>query len=368
MASASNANNTGRPLGPLGADPVESGQEDRIDTAPLLGSSAGDTLLDWVPFEELYITLVTQACERLALVLGPRYGHYILTVILQALPRTDPRENEETLPVIERLREGDLAVLNDTLFFDWEEMSAEFANLFAFARHGTGGRATLPESRAEIEALLQHFRRFVADPGIKAALPSGFEWFVDTLGAAEARWAIDRGWPAVPNDLAALAGVKPKTIANLVAARQIPTDAQGNISAADALRYLERRKDFIRSTWQKMLSVEVSTEIATVAAALLEQVFVPVDADGNAFLPSLARRGRDGSLRYAIGEKASPEYTEDYWQALERLAQMPTPRWRRPSPSGHGGWGLVSAQDGWRRFARADLERMIAAARNGQES
>jgi hypothetical protein len=34
--------------------------------------------------------------------------------------------------------------------------------------------------------------------------------------------------------------------------------------------------------------------------------------------------------------------------------------------SGHGGWGLVSAQDGWRRFAPSDLQRMIEAIRSKQ--
>lgn len=86
---------------------------------------------------------------------------------------------------------------------------------------------------------------------------------------------------------------------------------------------------------------------------------------GYALLPSLARRGRDGSLRDAIGAKSNPDYVEDYWEALDRLARMPTPRWQRPPAFGKGGWSLVSAQDGWRRFARADLERMAEAVRKG---
>jgi hypothetical protein len=155
--------------------------------------------------------------------------------------------------------------------------------------------------------------------------------------------------------------VKPKTIDNLIAARQIPTNAQGRVSAADALRYLERRKSFVRSTWQDPQPGKGLIEPAPAQPDLPEQMFVPVDNEGNAFLPSLARRSRDGSLHYAIGEKADPEYIEDYWQALDRLARMLTPRWRRPNASGQGGWGLVSAQEGWRRYSRATLERMIEA-------
>ena len=93
---------------------------------------------------------------------------------------------------------------------------------------------------------------------------------------------------------------------------------------------------------------------------LAEQIFVPIDDDGGPFLPSMARRGRDGQSRYIIGDKSAPRYVEDYWEALAELATMSAPRWRRP-PTGTGGWSLVTAQDGWRRFARADLQRMVDA-------
>lgn len=43
-----------------------------------------------------------------------------------------------------------------------------------------------------------------------------------------------------------------------------------------------------------------------------EQVFVPVDNDGNPFLPSVARRRRNGDLHYAIGAENNPEYVGDY--------------------------------------------------------
>jgi hypothetical protein len=232
--------------------------------------------------------------------------------------------------------------------------------------YGYGRGSDPEESRRDIEGLLVHFRCVVADAGLRAAAGDDAEWLTDTLAAAEARWAIDHGRPLLPDGLAALAGVKPKTIANQLAARELSTDGGGHIPAAEALRYLERRKDFVRSTWQD--AVEEQTETETPAPRiLLEQVFVPVDGEGSPFLPSLARRGRDGVPRYAIGSKADPEYVEDYWEALDQLARMPTPRWRRPPASGKGGWGLVSAQDGWKRFARTDLERMVAATRAGGE-
>ncbi len=340
-------------------------EEERVHTAPALGSDGGDTLIDEVPYDHLYRALVTYAFQQLLLVKGPEAGPLYLADGLTKLPRRQSAETEETLPIIRRLRAGDITVLEDEWdFFDWDEIAADFNRFFVFARHGEWPRYEPGDSHTEIEFWLTHFRKVVADPSIKAAQIPHFEWLTDTLAAAEGRWAIDHGRSVAPDDLAALAGVKLKTVANLIAAGQVPTDADGRVPAAEAFRYVERRKNFARSSWQAPVVSNAPTGYAVEQRALPEQVFVPVDGEGNAFLPSLARRSRDGGLRYAIGEKADPEYVEDYWQALERLARMPTPRWRRPNASGKGGWGLVSAQEGWRRFARVDLERMVTAARD----
>lgn len=103
----------------------------------------------------------------------------------------------------------------------------------------------------------------------------------------EARWAVDHGKSVAPDHLAALAGVKPKTIANLLAARESSTDADCRIPAAEALRYLERREGFVRSNWQYPMQPSM-TPVTEGAEGLREQVFVPVDGDGNSFLPSVA--------------------------------------------------------------------------------
>ena len=144
------------------------------------------------------------------------------------------------------------------------------------------------DSRVDIERIILHFRRLVADPGVRAIVSSGFEWFSDTLAAAEARWGIDNGRSVMPDTLAALAGVKPKTLANLIAAGHLGTDGSGHISAAEALQYLSKRKGFIQSSWQIENSMPTTILEDT---SLQEQVFIPVDADGGPFLPSLARRG-----------------------------------------------------------------------------
>jgi|GEM_PF-1751045 len=310
--------------------------------------------------EGLQLALVEHGLAQLMLTLGPRYGRTAVSRVLEAVIASMPEAGDDE-DVRRRIREGDVSLLHEvSVDLDWQDLSSEIAHLVAFARYGYGRHLDPERSRAEIEDLLVHFRRVVSDAGIRAAAGENAEWLVDTLLAAEARWAIDHGQSVAPDGLASLAGVKPKTIANLLASRELPVDADGRIPAPEALRYLERRDGFVRSNWQYPVSPSAAPS-GEEAAALGEQVFVPVDSDGTAFLPSMARRGRDGVLRYAIGAKTDPEYVEDYWEALDRLARMPNPRWRRPPAAGKGGWSLVSAQDGWRRFARTDLERMISA-------
>lgn len=317
--------------------------------------------LDRVPFEDLHIALVSHALRQLRLALGPRYGHAAVSEVLRIIVGTGG--DSQRGDVKERVDGGDISLLTDCQYnidIDWQDITAEFAHLFAYARYGYARCFDPKDSATEIEALLEHFRLVAADPGVRAAAGENFAWIRDTLAAAEARWAIDHGRSVVPEDLAALAGVKPKTLANLLSAREFSLDAEGRIPAAEALRYLERRDDFVRSNWQ--YPVEKPAMLPD-APTLEDQVFVPVDGDGNPFLPSLARRGRNGVLQYTIGPKDDPKPVEDYWEALDRLARMPTPRWRRPPASGKGGWSLVSGQEGWRRFPRADLQRMTEATR-----
>lgn len=328
--------------------------------------TAQDQTEDWVdhylahvPFEDLYRDLFVHIATELSLFVGHRLGQELVAILLEKLIRTFSCW-DDTLR--ERVDAGDLSLLRDfEIDFDWQEIAADFAHLFAFARYGYGRHIDPANSRAEIQQLLAHFKEVVAVPGIRAAAGDNFAWLEETYLAADARWEIDHGRSVTPEGLAVLAGLRSKTIANLLAAREITIDSEGRIPAAEAQRYLERRKDFHRSTWQE--PVESNQPSSAEPPPLGEQVFVPLDSDGNPFLPSLARRGRDGVARYTVGPKSEPEFVEDYWEALELLARMAIPRWRRPPVAGKGGWSLVSGQEGWRRFPRADLQRMIEAMR-----
>lgn len=321
-----------------------------------------DHYLTHVPFEDIYRDLIVHIATELRVVLGNHLGQQVIAVMLEKLLRALSGW-DDTLK--ERVAAGDVSLLDDfDVNIDWQEMSSDFAHLFAFARYGYGRHIDPADSRAEIQNLLSHFKELLAVPGMRAAVGENFVWLEETYLASEARWEMDHGRSVTPEGLAALAGLRPKTIVNMLAAREIAADSEGRIPAAEATRYLERRKDFHRSTWQE--AVESSQPRSAEPPPLGEQVFVPVDSDGNPFLPSLARRGRDGVVRFTIGSKSDPEFVEDYWDALELLSRMTSPRWRRPPVSGKGGWSLVTGQEGWRRFPRADLQRMIEAMRSSE--
>ena len=62
---------------------------------------------------------------------------------------------------------------------------------------------------------------------------------------------------------------------------------------------------------------------------------VPVAKDGTWFGPHLMRAGQ-----FTIGEKGEEVRVDSFTEAMERLRQMKSPRWRRPNASGN--WGIVT--------------------------
>ncbi|MSX71199.1 MAG: hypothetical protein F2752_06485 [Actinobacteria bacterium] len=79
-----------------------------------------------------------------------------------------------------------------------------------------------------------------------------------------------------------------------------------------------------------------------------EVVFVPVAKDGSWFDP-LSCQTKSG---YRIGPKGAEQPKKDYREALDLLARMPTPFWRRPNSVGN--WGLVAGVS-WQRRSVSDL-------------
>lgn len=198
----------------------------------------------------------------------------------------------------------------------------------------------------EVEAFVQRARNLVN------AIPSEWGDFSElptTVLAAEARIRMDTGKDVTPEQLAAIAGISLKSVKNMLTPKAGGTDlrlnANGEIPGADALRWLEARDDFKSSLWRTGSAVSVAHSPAE-ADDVGEVVFVPVAKDGSWFDPAQCRNSRG----YTIGPKGAEEPVEDYRLALERLARMRTPYWRRPNRTGN--WGIVAGVSWQRRVVR----------------
>lgn len=200
--------------------------------------------------------------------------------------------------------------------------------------------------RTEVEAFVEHGRKFVD------AIPSAWGNFSElptTVLAAEARVRMDTGKDVTPEQLAAIAGISLKSVKNMLTPKAGGTDlrlnSKGEIPGAEALRWLEARDDFKSSLWLAGSAVSAAhspVEVDDVG----EVVFVPVAKDGTWFDPVQCWNSRG----YIIGPKGAEESIEDYRLALERLARMRTPYWRRPNSAGN--WGIVAGVSWQRRVVR----------------
>lgn len=104
---------------------------------------------------------------------------------------------------------------------------------------------------------------------------------------------------------------------------------------------LDRNRHLLCEQIQR-LGAGASAELPVVAAGSSlagepdsEVVKTPEARDGSRFTPELRRRGG-----YMVGAKGEEEKIVSYSEALNRLAEMDTPRWRRPNAKGH--WGIVA--------------------------
>ncbi|TXN17285.1 hypothetical protein FV219_00500 [Methylobacterium sp. WL122] len=88
---------------------------------------------------------------------------------------------------------------------------------------------------------------------------------------------------------------------------------------------------------------------------------MPVAKDGSWFEPETCRTQRG----YTVGAKGAEIHISDYQEALERLARMPIPRWRRPNAA--GGWGLVTGTT-WQRREIRDLNRLVSPYAEGAQA
>lgn len=219
---------------------------------------------------------------------------------------------------------------------------------YAFSGVATLRAETVEERAADLESTIRGLRSFLD------AVPPNWCEITESdrvVRAAEARFRLDHGEVVTPDQLAALARVSLKSVKNLLAPSSgsgLALNEDGMVAASDALRWLMTREDFVPSVWRDERAVGAPSAADSTSANLGEVLFVPVAKDGSWFDPQSCRRAG----RYTIGAKGQERSVDNYREALQELARMPTPYWRRPNKASH--WGIV-AGTGWARKPLSDL-------------
>lgn len=143
---------------------------------------------------------------------------------------------------------------------------------------------------------------------------------------ATARLKVDLGDRLTIADLALLTGKREATVTTTAYRKVFVSYEEAGkryVEVADAMPWL-LANSFVPT--ERLGPAAAST---SAQAHDEEYVFVPVSKDGSTFTPSCGSGGR-----YTIGEKGAEQKYDSYDDALTALQHMPTPRWRRPAPSG----------------------------------
>ena len=176
----------------------------------------------------------------------------------------------------------------------------------------------------------------------------------DLVSLARARLKVDQGERLTMADIALLLGVKEPTVVTNAHRKNFTSVEDGNrryAEPADALPWMIKQ-GYGPTRLPTAEAAPTATATAQDAAAGSELLFVPVARDGTWFSPDCRSAGR-----YTIGAKGEEVKFTDYFEALDALVKMPTPRWRRANPVGNR--GIVSGVR-FDRIRRAELERALA--------
>lgn len=165
------------------------------------------------------------------------------------------------------------------------------------------------------------------------------------VNLARARLKVDTGERLTLADIALLLDVREATVVTNAHRKNFPTVEDDNRRYAEPSEVLPwMLKQGYRPTRRPgpdSARVEPASEDGGI-------VFVPVARDGTWFGPQCRSGGR-----FTIGAKGEEVKYTDYFEALDALAKMSTPRWRRPNQQGN--FGIVSGVR-FDRKRRADLE------------
>ena len=238
----------------------------------------------------------------------------------------------------------------------WRD-GAEYAAQGVAPRERSDGHATLLDRRARIEAVIEHGKVMIE---CGEALFGG--QFMYIWRAVAARAAIDFGGVVSPEGIQLLSGVLSVAIRNAISKGELQPDTSGAIDAAQALKWLERRREFCPSRWTDLSDDQAILDRDSVTTANDQgMIFVPQDADGNPFTPEYVVRAAKsgGGLSITVGLKGDERQFKDFYKALEALLKMDAPRWRRRNAAGN--WGIVRARGAWVKVSKAEIDRQLAA-------
>ena len=214
--------------------------------------------------------------------------------------------------------------------------------------------ATFDEKRNHLSDLIE-WGRMICEmvPEDRRALPK----FRSICAAAEARFGIDLDQAINTTSFAHLAAFfregtpdqVRKTLQNQISAKQLTVNEHRALIASSALLFLKGTPGF-PSLW--MLPENPPTDDED----LHEPIFIPVcpatfSSEEKPFLPS--EKHSDG---YRVGVGGTARTIEDYWKALEYLAQSPEPIYQ-PLASEMP----VRCKDQWQRVDRKFLENELAS-------
>ena len=187
-------------------------------------------------------------------------------------------------------------------------------------------------------------------------VPIGFFYrgiLADLVARTRARLKVDQGERLTMADIALLLDVKEATVVTNAHRKNFASVEDGNrryAEPADALPWMVKQ-GYVPT---RLPSAAAPTPESTHSGAKEadDLMFVPVARDGTWFSPECRSGGR-----YTIGAKGEEVKFTDYFEALDTLVKMPTPRWRRANAeSNHG---IVSGVR-FDRIRRADIEAALA--------
>lgn len=176
----------------------------------------------------------------------------------------------------------------------------------------------------------------------------------DLVALARARLKVDQGERLTMADIALLLGVKEPTVVTNAHRKNFASVEDGNrryAEPAEALPWMIKQ-GYVPTRVPEAEVATPSTPMSSRAESGDDLLFVPVARDGAWFSPGCRSGGR-----YTIGAKGEEVKFTNYFDALEALVRMPTPRWRRANADGNR--GIVSGIR-FDRIRRTELERALA--------